>query len=209
MHLFFWFIIYLLKGFFHLFYKCKIEGKDHPYKGSAIIAPNHTSFLDPPIIGMAWPEETHYLARESLFHPFYMGWLLRKLNSHPVQGSAQDIQSFKTICKLLETGKKVVIFPEGERSYDGELLDIKGGIATLALRMKCPIIPTYIHGAYEAWPRTSNRPKLGSALICLFGDPIPIEPYLEMNKKQAQEALRKEVQKRIELLKSKVMSGDI
>lgn len=199
---FFRFTTLLLWIFFHLFYRCKIYGTKNPIRGSAIIAPNHTSFFDPPIIGMAWPEETHFLARASLFKPFYMGWLLRSLNSHPVEGSSQDIQSFKILCRLLSEGKKVVIFPEGERSHDGELLTIKSGVAMLALRMKSPIIPTYIEGAYEAWPRDSRFPKLGSKITCIFGEPIPIEPYLGMPKKEAQEAISKRVQEEIIKLKN-------
>jgi 1-acyl-sn-glycerol-3-phosphate acyltransferase len=198
---FFRFTTFLLRCFFNTFYRFKIDGIDQPLQGSAIIAPNHTSFFDPPIIGMAWPEETHFLGRASLFKHFYMRWLLQGLNTHPVHGSPQDIQSIKILCKLLSEGKKVVIFPEGERSHDGQLLNIKSGVAMLALRMKCPIIPAYIEGAYEAWPRNSRFPKFGSRITCIFGKPIPIEPYLNMKKKEAQEAISRDLQEKLAQLK--------
>jgi 1-acyl-sn-glycerol-3-phosphate acyltransferase len=202
MNIFFWVVRTLLKGYFHLFYRFKIEGTRNYYKGSAIIAPNHTSFYDPPIIGIGWPEETHFLARSSLFKTSFGNWLLKHLNSHPVEGSAQNIQTFKIICKLLGEGKKVVIFPEGERSQDGNLTPIKSGIAMLALRMKCPVIPAYIDGAYEVWPRTRRYPNMAGRMTCIFGEPIFVEPYLTMDKKTAQEELSKKIEAELKELKA-------
>ncbi len=190
-----------LRGYFRLFHRFSVYGVDAPYPGKAILAPNHTSFLDPPIMGAAWPEEIHFLARASLFRPAIWGWFLSKLNSHPIQGTAQNIESFRLICQLLEEGKKVVIFPEGERSPTGQLLPIKSGVAMLALRMHCPIIPVYIGGAFEAWPRHKRWPKLGSSIVCVFGQPIFPITSEEINKKQMQEILSKQLQKKLEELR--------
>ncbi len=206
MKAFYWFTRFSLSRFFHLLYRCKVYGTEHPVKGRAIIAPNHTSFFDPPIIAIAWPEEVHFLAKASLFQTSYMKWLIKKLNAHPVNESAQDIKSMKTICKLLEEEKKVVIFPEGERSHHGDLLSIKSGVAMLALRMKCPIIPAYIEGAYEAWPRNSRLPKFGNKITILFGKPIAMEPYLHMHKKEAQQAISEHLLEEIRKLKHKAGS---
>lgn len=188
--MFYWLISACLKGFFLLFYHLKIYGKNKIPKGAAIIAPNHTSFLDPPLMGAIWPEEVHYLARASLFRNPILRFFVKALNAHPVHGSAQDIASFKMIYALLMQGKKVVIFPEGIRSQDGSLQPIKTGVAMLALKAKCPIIPVYIAGTFDAWPRRNRWPKLwGQRITCVCGNAIEIGPYLEMNKKEAQEAL--------------------
>lgn len=192
---------FFLRCFFRLFYRLSIYGIEVPYQGKAILAPNHASFLDPPLIGVAWPEEVHFLARANLFR--YWGWksLLSHLNAHPVHGTAQDIESFRLICQLLGEGKKVVIFPEGERSATGELQTIKSGIGMLALRMQCPIIPVYISGTFEAWPKHNRWPKFNSSITCVFGSPIFPKFSSEMNKKQMQEALAQEVQKQLEELR--------
>lgn len=192
---------------FRLFYQCQIYGTKNPYPGAAIIAPNHASFLDPPLIGAFWPEETHFLAKASLFEKWYMNWLLVKLHSHPVSGSAQDVQSMRMICQLLKEGKKVVIFPEGIRSEDGQLQPVKSGISMLALRMECPIIPVYIHGTYEAWPKHSRWPRGGSKIACIFGNPIFAANNEGLSKKAAQEAMALEVQTAIEKLKEWFENG--
>lgn len=202
MNIFFWLSIYCFKVIFYLFYHLRIYGIQHPHKGRALIAPNHASFLDPPLIASAWPEETHYLARASLFRSSLSHWIMTHLNAHPVNGSAQDLASFKTICQLLNEERKVVIFPEGTRSEDKELKPIKQGIAMLALRAKAPIIPVYIEGTLDIWPPSRKWPKCFGRTACVFGTPIPIESYLQLDKKTAQESLTLHVQQSIENLRT-------
>lgn len=192
---------FFLRGFFRLFYRSSIYGVQTPYQGKAILAPNHASFLDPPLIGAAWPEEVHFLARASLFRSRIWRMILTHLNAHPVQGTVQDLESFRLIRQLLEEDKKVVIFPEGERSTTGEMQTIKSGIAMLALRMQCPIIPVYIKGTFEAWPKHSRWPKFGSSIICIFGKPIFPQSSPNMTKKQMQELLTEQVQQQLEELR--------
>lgn len=202
MDLFFRFAKFCFKTGFRLFYKCEIYGIQSPYRGGAIIAPNHASFLDPPLICGFWPEETHYLARSSLFDSVIMKWLLPKLHSHPVTGSPQDIQSMRLICRLLKENNKVVIFPEGVRTEDGTMQPIKPGVSMLALRAECPIIPVYIQGTFEAWPKHNRLPKSGIKIICIFGRPIFTEAFKDKPKKQAQSEITKILQSSIENLKT-------
>lgn len=207
MDLFFSCATSLFGASFRLFYRCKIYGTQYPYHGAAIIAPNHASFLDPPLISGFWPEETHFVARASLFKSRFSKWLFQKLHAHPVSGSSQNAQTMRLICQLLSEGQKVVIFPEGARSEHGELQPLKTGISMLALRMKCPIIPVYIHGTYDAWPKHSKWPKIGSKIACVFGKPIKVDSYLDLDKKEAQTALAKQVQLSIEELKKWYEAG--
>jgi len=189
------------KCFFRIFYRLSITGTDNPYQGSAIIAPNHSSFLDPPLIGIAWPEETHFIARASLFRNRIWKKIQEALNSHPVSGTAQDVGSFRKICQLLREGNKVVIFPEGARSATGEMLEMKSGVAMLAIRMQCPIIPVYIKGTYEAWPKHKRWPKFRSSIACAFGQPIYPPNASGMNKKEIQNYLIEQIQSQLEELK--------
>jgi 1-acyl-sn-glycerol-3-phosphate acyltransferase len=190
-----------LRAYFCLFHRLRIYGTYPTPKGKAVIAPNHVSFFDPPLMGACWPEEIHFLARASLFHFSFFKYTLPRLNAHPVQGTAQDIQSFRTICQLLNEGKKVVLFPEGIRSPDGELQEFKTGVAMLALRTQSPIIPVYITGTFQAWPRQKRWPKIGPRIACVFGKPIFFEHTDSVNKKQAQENATLQVQKSIESLR--------
>ncbi len=169
-----------------IFYRLKIYGLEHYYPRGAILASNHTSFLDPPVISVCWPEEVHFLARRSLFKNRFFGGLIRNLNTHPVSGEAGDIGVIKTILSLLEQGKKVVLFPEGTRSKNGELQPFKAGISMLVSRSKTALIPVYIDGAYESWNRHKKLPRLFGKVTCIFGSPITWESFSHLDKKEAQ-----------------------
>lgn len=180
--------------YFRLFHRLTVIGIDSPYHGKAILAPNHASYFDPPLITVAWPEEVHFLARSSLFKNRLQNWVFSKLNAHPVKGDGQDLDSLRFICKLLDEGKQVVIFPEGRRTRTGEIQPIKPGIAMLAIRTNSPIIPVYIKGAFEAFPRHKRFPKFGTPLTCIFGKPIFPDQFQEKNKKKLQELMTRQVQ---------------
>ncbi len=187
--MFYRFVKNLFYILFRLFYKHKVYGLEHVKEGAALIASNHASFLDPPLIAASMPGEIAYLARHTLFNNFLFGFIIRNLNAHPITGTAQDISSIKLICGLLKDNQKVLVFPEGERSADGVLAPFKAGIGMLALRNNCSIIPVYIHGSYEIWKRSHKYPKLAGQSACVFGSSIPIDEYKDKPKKEAQEAI--------------------
>jgi 1-acyl-sn-glycerol-3-phosphate acyltransferase len=191
----------LLKGIGFILYRHKVYGTEHFIEGGAIIAPNHASFLDPPIIAVSWPEEIYFLGRQGLFERPILRTLIRHLNTYPVSGTFQDLGSLKLVFQLLREQKKVVIFPEGRRSEDGKVADIKSGIGMLAQRSQCPIIPTYIHGSYDVWNRRRPFPRLWGKTACVFGPPIYWERFKHFGKKEAQEAIAVEVKESIEKLR--------
>lgn len=187
--------------FFKLFYHHKVYGLEHFIQGKGILASNHTSFFDPPIIAASWPEEISFLARNTLFsHPIF-GHMISKLNAYPVTGTTQDLSSIKLVCHLLSENKKMAIFPEGIRSSNGELGPIKSGIGMLALRCQAPIIPVYISGAYTIWNRFQKYPKFSGKMACIFGSAIDWQTFNHFGKKEAQEALSLSVGQAIEQLK--------
>jgi len=198
---FYWLSATILKIYFKIFHRIKIYGREHAHRSEAIIAPNHTSYLDPPILGASWPYELHYLAKESLFHVPILSFLIRRLNTHPVTGNVADITSLKLIGNLIQEHHQVAIFPEGERSFNGELGPLKTGISMLALRYQCPIIPVYIHGPFKIWNRFRRFPKLYGKIICIFGTPITLEEFRSLHKKEAQQALTNKLAESIENLR--------
>lgn len=199
----------LFKAYFKVFYGHSVYGTEHFIDGRAILAPNHASFFDPPLVAASWQEEISFLARKSLFDTPVFGTLIRSLNAHPVSGGADDLGSFKLICRLLQDDKKVVIFPEGKRTKDGSLGDVKSGIAMLALRCHAPIIPVYIVGTFDVWNKMTKFPSLQGNTACVFGTAIDWQPFENMEKKQAQEAMAKDVKEAIASLKTWYENGAV
>ena len=149
----------------------------------------------------------HFLARETLFKNFFFGRLLRALNTHPVRGDGGDVSVMKMVCSLLEEGKKVILFPEGTRSFTGEVGEIKPGVAMLASRTKTAIIPTYLQGSFQIWNRKQKFPKLWGKTICVFGSPIQWENYAHLDKKEAQASITKQLKASILALKKWLDDG--
>jgi len=175
--------------FMRLLYHHRTFGIDHLPSGRALLAANHASFLDPPIVACSSPKEVHFLARSSLFrHPFFR-CIISSLNAHPLAGSAQDAKLFHSVSKLLADEQHILLFPEGSRSADGRLCPIKNGAALLSLRCNSPIVPIYIHGTYQAWPRQRWLPRFNVETACVFGTPLDPHQFGSLEKKEAQQQL--------------------
>lgn len=200
MKLFYHFCRFLFLLQFKILYRHKTFGSENVPNGRAIIAPNHVSFYDPPLIGISCPEEVHFLAKDVLFEGPILGPIIRQLNAFPVSGNAGDLKTIKSLVQLLLSDEKVIIFPEGIRTYDGKLGPIKPGIARIAIRADAPIVPTFIHGTYEIWPRQNSYPKLWGHTLCAFGPPIYPENYQHLEKKEAQQAIADDIKKSLERL---------
>ena len=155
----------------------------------AIISANHASFLDPPLVAISWPEPIHFLARKTLFDVRLLKPLITSLNAHPLTG-ANDASSLKLACRLLNEGKKILIFPEGTRSVDGELSPFKQGIGMLVRKSGAAIIPTYIHNSYNAWPKNKKYPNLfRTKTACVFGKPILLSEFDEQDPRVLQQKI--------------------
>ncbi len=153
--------------------------------GAAIVAPNHVSYLDPQLISGSWPGSLQFFAGEHLFKGKLFGWLLRNLQTHPIP-KGKELAVLRAALQFLKRGQKVVLFPEGTRSGDGTLKELRDGVSFLALQAQCPIIPCYVHGAYAAWPRTKKFPSIfGVRTRVIFGSPIfPVNEQKEPRTKQ-------------------------
>jgi 1-acyl-sn-glycerol-3-phosphate acyltransferase len=148
------------------------EGRGNvPERGGCIIAANHQSFLDPFLIGHLVSRPVHYLARETLFRFPGFRELIRALNAHPIRRGASDREALRVSLELLRAGEALVMFPEGTRTRDGRVGEVKRGIGALAARAGVPIVPARISGAFEVWPRSRALPRPGRIRI-RFGRPI-------------------------------------
>ena len=201
MRLFYKVTSYVLFATYWVLYRHKIEWEVDPrtIKGGAIIAPNHVSYLDPQLVCASWPGDLIFFAKRRLFERPILGKVLRMLCCHPVE-EGKELSTIRAAIGLLKQGEKVVLFPEGTRSTDGELKPFRNGVAFLALQSRCPIVPCYVGGSYEAWPKSSKRPRLrGVRTFCRFGRPVL--PYDAEGRPLTKEALNERLFLEISRLK--------
>jgi 1-acyl-sn-glycerol-3-phosphate acyltransferase len=147
-----------------------IGGENLITEGPVLVASNHESFLDPPLIGNLYQDEMIYLARKTLFTKATR-WLYTQWGAIPVDQDRPDMGSLKTIIRKLKEGHRVLVFPEGERTMDGKLGAAAPGIGLIAVKSGAVIQPVRISGARDALPRGSARIKFARITVSV-GPPI-------------------------------------
>jgi 1-acyl-sn-glycerol-3-phosphate acyltransferase len=164
---------------FRCFFLLKVLGKDkirESWKlGGVLLVANHTSYFDPPIVGVSYGKKTAFLARKTLFKKGFFAWLYPRLNAIPVDQDGPDMGSLKRIIKELKSGNPVLIFPEGQRSENGEILKGEAGVGLVIAKSKAPVLPLRIFGAYEAFPRGTKFPKMFTKITVSVGDMIAFD----------------------------------
>jgi len=139
-------------------------------EGPAIMAVNHQSYLDPPLVGITCKNELYYLARKTLFEKKLLGPIISRVNALPVDLSRGDLAAFRSVMKLLQEGHRTVIFPEGTRSLTGQIQKPRPGIGMIIARTLAPVVPMRIFGSFEAWPKGGKiRPH---PITVVVGKPI-------------------------------------
>jgi 1-acyl-sn-glycerol-3-phosphate acyltransferase len=130
-----------------------------PLDGAVILASNHASFLDPPLVGSALKRDINYLARESLFRYPGIGALLRSWNSVPVDRDGGGAAGLKAILDRLLAGGGIILFPEGTRTRDGKLQPARSGIGLIVIKSQAPVVPVRTFGTFEAYGRNNKFPR--------------------------------------------------
>ncbi|MDB6003609.1 MAG: phospholipid/glycerol acyltransferase [Prosthecobacter sp.] len=179
-------------------YDFRIVGAEKlQFPGPAIIASNHVSFLDPPLVGSSFDEMVYSFARKSLFNNPIAGMILRSWKVLAVDREKHDTAALKTTIRLLRDGKKVLMFPEGTRSYDGQPQSAEAGIGLFIDKGRAPVLPVRLYGAYEAYPRGAKtlRPSKITLVIGDLWQP-DLKSYSETGKELYQ-VLADEVMRRI------------
>jgi 1-acyl-sn-glycerol-3-phosphate acyltransferase len=135
---------------FNLFYRWDIKGVENiPKVGGAIIAPNHTSFFDPPLAGSAMKRPLYFMAKKELFDVPIFGWMIKCTNAFPVKRGVQDISAMRYAFSLLKKGHLLLMFPEGMRSKDGQLGRAKAGPGMVACNAQVPLVPVKIENTNQ------------------------------------------------------------
>jgi 1-acyl-sn-glycerol-3-phosphate acyltransferase len=179
-------IVYLtVRGFFiavaKILFRFETHGSEYiPASGSAIIASNHASYLDPPFIGMAASRPIFYFAKAELFRSVF-GAVLRYVNAVPVNRDHLDLKTLKTILDILNSGNVIVMFPEGTRSATGELQPAKPGVGMIAYHARVPVIPAYISGSHEVLPKNAQGMRFRKCTV-RFGPAVNLQEFYQMQK---------------------------
>lgn len=144
-----------------------------PAQGGMIIACNHASHLDPPLMGVSVSHRAiYFMARSTLFNNPIFGAMIRNLHAVPIiRGNGPD-QNWGLYLKLLQAGEALLIFPEGTRSEDGELQRGKSGFGRLVHMSQAPVYPVYIHGSHAAFPKHGRKKRVPITVI--FGAPVDL-----------------------------------
>ncbi len=173
-------ILYLLARavfavIFRLIFRIKISGIENiPENGAVIIASNHLSLWDPPIVGYAVPRPVNFMAKEELFTIPLFGLLIRRLKAFPVKRGSADRTAIRHAINILESGQVVGLFPEGTRSKKGSLGEFEPGIGLIAFKANAVVIPTAIINSNKIFSSDKFLPQLK----VVFGNPIFVSPEL-------------------------------
>jgi 1-acyl-sn-glycerol-3-phosphate acyltransferase len=159
-------------------FRLRVEGRQYePRTGPLIVAGNHASLLDPPLVGACLRRQSAYMAKEELFSVPILGPWLRSIGSFPVRRGSPDRKAIRRSLAVLERGGVLVIFPEGTRSLDGRLRDPEPGAAMIALRTGVPVLPAAVINSHRILPKNARWPRFEQVTV-RFG-PLLDTPKIE------------------------------
>jgi cytidylate kinase len=176
-----------------------------PESGPLIIAANHASSADPVLIGAFLNGRLHrplnWLGKRELVEMPVIGWFMRQAGIHPVDRATADVGAFRTAIRVLESGNILTVFPEGTRSPDGVLQEVREGVAVLALRSGAPVLPVGVADSDKVWRKGSTFPTPGRSVTVRYGRPFVVADELpesvKGDRRKAKEAATRLIMSRI------------
>lgn len=154
-------------------FRYRVEGQI-PRTGGVLVAANHASYLDIPLLGCGMRRRAWYLGRSDLFPVPVLNGILQSLGWIPLRLGRIDREAFGKAIGLIQAGEVVVIFPEGGRSHDGHLRPPKAGIGVIVSQTGCPVVPAYLKGTFDVLPTGARWPRWRQVTV-RFGAPITFE----------------------------------
>ena len=155
-----------------LLFRLEGHGTSHvPRHGAVLLVANHSSFLDPPLVGGMSPRQLAFMAKAELFKVPLFGGFIRRLNARPVRREGADAGALRTALRILQDGGVLLMFPEGTRGDEGTLREPKPGAAMLAVMSGAAVVPVFIEGSGRAWPRGRSLPRPAKVIVT-FGPPM-------------------------------------
>ncbi|MCX5714481.1 MAG: 1-acyl-sn-glycerol-3-phosphate acyltransferase, partial [Candidatus Omnitrophica bacterium] len=154
----------MLRLLFRMVWRLKISGTENiPINGKCILCVSHGSYLDGFIVAASVPaglrKNLYLVGFETFFDHFLIRNIIKYIRVILIDPGMHFVEAMQASSYVLKNNKMVCIFPEGERTIDGEIKEFKKGVGILAKELNVPLIPVYIAGSYESWPRTKRLPK--------------------------------------------------
>lgn len=147
----------------------KVTGVENvPLEGGVIIASNHISVFDPPVLGSWIERPVYFFAKDTLFEIPILGRLITRTNAIPVRRGTIDRDALDRAVEIVRRGDALVVFPEGTRSKTDQFLNPKAGVGMIAHRAECPIIPACIQGLNQI----KKSLTFGARPAIKFGEPF-------------------------------------
>jgi len=144
-----------------IFWRMEVIGIENlPESGGFIIASNHVSYLDPAVLAASLNRKIYFITKKEIFKNTFVSFILKNLNAFSVDRENVDILAFKKAMNILRKEEVLGIFPEGTRSSNGELQELKLGAIKIAMKTGVPILPVGIIGTHKIYPRGINFPIL-------------------------------------------------
>ncbi len=167
-----------------------------PQRGPAILASNHASYFDPPLVGAGLWRTLHYLGREDLFKYPVIGWGLRTVQAVPVDRDGGGAAGLRAILDQLLAGGAILLFPEGTRTRDGKLQAPRAGIGLTVIKSDAPVIPVRVFGTFDAFGRRHALPRPFRRVGVKYGPPIDLQG-LRLEAKHCSKARLKEIYREV------------
>jgi 1-acyl-sn-glycerol-3-phosphate acyltransferase len=165
----------LFRAMYRFYFRWRVYDPENvPLTGPVILASNHGSFLDPPLVGSGLQRDINYLARESLFRFPVVGSILRSWNAVPVDRDGTSPTGLRNILSRLQKGGAIILFPEGTRTRDGKLQPARSGIGLTVIKSEAPVVPVRVFGTFEAYGRHMKFPRPRRVAV-KYGKPMLFE----------------------------------
>jgi len=163
------------RAVYAVYFRWKVFTPEHvPKTGPVILASNHSSFLDPMLVGAGLHREINYLARENLFRFPVLGWILHRWQAVPVNREGGGAKGLKAILDRLLAGGAIILFPEGTRSADGNLQPARSGVGLTVIKSTAPVVPVRVFGTFQAYSRHMRFPHPCRVSV-KYGEPMLFE----------------------------------
>lgn len=163
------------RALYRFYFRWRVYNPERvPQTGPVILASNHASYLDPPLVGAGLHRGINYLARENLFRFPVMGWVLRNWDVVPVDREGGGAAGLRAILDRLLAGGAIILFPEGTRTKDGKLQPARSGIGLTVIKSEAPVVPVRVFGTFEAYSRNHTFPRPRRVAV-KYGKPMRFE----------------------------------
>ena len=193
------FLQIVFRLFFYIVFRTRVYGRENiPAEGAVILAANHASNIDPPLMASLIDRPVSYMAKIELFENPIFGAAIRRCHAFPVKRGESDRGAIKAAVTVLKEGRVLGLFPEGTRSKTGELQKAEAGIALIAAMTGAPIVPVAILNTHRIFSNGGFIPQLR----IMYGEPITFDG--DRKSKEALDAFSAEIMAYIARMKDEL-----